>query len=109
MWLRPVVDVRNNAALLTYPLAPVYAASVGAIETDAGMVVFEWLVANPALAAGVRHRAIEHLMRAGMVYATATGKRIITLNTPVGVRKMAERIGFARVNKSLEVLEGEMP
>ena len=85
-----------------------FAASVGAIDTTAGLVIFEWMVARPDLPLRVRHKAIEHLMRAGMVYATAIGKRIVTLNTPIGVRKLAERIGFARVNKDLEVLEGEI-
>lgn len=83
-------------------------ASVGAVQTDASLVLFEWLVTNPLYSPVVRHRAVEHLMRAGLVYSTAVGKRPVMLNVPRGVRQIAERIGFAS-SKSFECLMGEMP
>lgn len=90
------------------PLTPAVLASVGAIQTDASIVVFEWLVTNPVYAQSLRHWGVWQLMRAGLVYATAVGKRPVMLNVPRGVRLIAERVGFAS-GKTFEVLMGEMP
>ena len=61
-----------------------FVASVGAVQTDASIVVFEWLVVSPDWPARRRVWAVEHLMRAGLVYATAVGKRPVMLNVPRG-------------------------
>jgi hypothetical protein len=56
----------------------------------------------------LRLRAVEHLMRAGLVYATAVGKRPLIINGTRGIRAMAERVGLAS-GTPFEVLMGEMP
>lgn len=86
-----------------------YVASVGAIETTAQLVIYEWTVVDSNIPQRIRTRAVEHLMRAGMVYATACNKRIMTLNTSSGIRAIARRVGFGVVNKGLEVIEGDLP
>lgn len=70
-------------------------ASVGAIETDAGVVMYEWLVTNPYQPLRVRYSGLRWLFHAGQVYATATGKRILMISRP-SIAKAAERFGFAR-------------
>lgn len=105
----PSVCVAVAHRLGTYegdPRIPI--AWVGAVNTDANIVLYEWLVTNPNWRARDTHRAVEHLMRAGLVYATAVGKRPVMLNVPRGVRMIAERVGFAS-GKTFEVLMGEMP
>ncbi len=83
------------------------AGFVGAVNTDASMVLFEWLVTNPGHHGRLRYRAVAHLMRAGLIYATAIGKRPVIINGTRGIRQMAQRIGLAS-GTSFEVLMGEM-
>ncbi len=87
---------------------PVFVGGVGAVNTDASMVMFAWFTLSPLLSVSKRRRVAEHLMRAGLVYATAIGKRPVIINGTRGIRQMAQRIGLAS-GTSFEVLMGEMP
>jgi hypothetical protein len=83
-----------------------FVAGVGAVTTDANFVMFEWLVVGQSHSPREQHRAVEHLMRAGMVYATATGKRVVMLTAHKGVNAMAKRIGLGTVRPGISVLIG---
>jgi hypothetical protein len=87
-------------------VAPWYMGSVGAIDTTAGIVLFEWLVVNPNYSLRIRHEVVERLMRAGMVYAAAIGKRVVMLTAHKGVNAMAKRIGLGVVHPEYSVLIG---
>jgi hypothetical protein len=88
-----------------------YVGSVGAVEHD-GLLMYEWLVVNRHMPAKLRHAAVELLMIAGGHYAAAVGKKTIMIvdkrRAGGGIRTMAERLGFARRNEALEVLEGDL-
>lgn len=101
----PPIPPEVTVALLLYGH---FCGGVGAINTDASMVMFEWFTLSKALSSLMRRRAAEHLMRAGLVYATAIGKRPVIINGTRGIRQMAQRIGLAS-GTSFEVLMGEMP
>lgn len=85
-----------------------YIASVGAVE-HGGLLLYEWLVTNQSVPATVRHAAVELLMIAGRHYAAAVGKKPVMIidGRGAGIRAMAARLGFARLNSALEVLEGD--
>jgi hypothetical protein len=88
------------------PAHEAFYAGVGAVTTDASIVLFEWLTVSDLHGPKMLHRAVEHLMRAGMVYAAATGKRVVMLTAHKGVNKMAERIGLGTVQSGISVLIG---
>lgn len=89
----------------------IYAGSVGVIE-HGPLLMFEWLVLNPLVPHEVKHAAAERMMRAGKDYAAGMGKRPVLVvdkrRGGQGIRVLAERMGLAKRNEHLEVLEGEL-
>lgn len=87
-----------------------WVGGVGVIE-HGPLLMFEWLVLDRRQSLAVRHGALEALMLAGKAYAAEAGKRPVMVvdrrRGGVGIRKMAERLGFAFRNEHLEVLEGQ--
>lgn len=87
-----------------------WSGSVGVIE-HGPLLMFEWFVLSTAIPPAARHSAAEALMLQGKDYAAKVGKRPVMVvdrrRGGVGIRKMAERLGFASRNEHLEVLEGQ--
>lgn len=87
-----------------------WVGSVGVIE-HGPLLMFEWLVLDNRQPATWRHAGLWRLMLHGKAYAAAVGKRPVMVvdrrRGGVGIRKMAERLGFASRNEYLEVLEGK--
>ncbi len=83
---------------------------VGLVE-HGPLLMFEWLVLNESEPEFLRHAALEALMLAGREYAAKVGKRPVMVvdrrRGGLGIRNMAERLGFAFRNEHLEVLEGK--
>lgn len=90
-----------------------YVASVGAVEIGCD-IFFEWLVVvdRGDVPARLRHAAVEKLMRYGIEYARARGKRPMMVvdvrRGGRGIAAMARRLGLATRNEHLWVLEGKM-
>lgn len=85
-------------------------AGVGIIECGP-LLMFEWLVLDQRRPPAARHAGLWRLMLHGKAYAAAVGKRPVMVvdrrRGGVGIRRMAERLGFASRNEHLEVLEGK--
>jgi len=100
-----------SVAALSIRHGHAYVASVGVIE-HWPLLMFEWLVTSHSAPPSLAHAAVEALMLVGKEYAvvTAGGVRPVMVvdrrRGGVGLRKMAERLGFASRNEHLEVLEG---
>lgn len=87
-----------------------WAASVGVIECWP-LLMFEWLVTVTPAPPRLAHAAVEALLLAGKDYGRAVCARPVMVvdrrRGGVGIRRMAERLGFASRNEHLEVLEGK--
>lgn len=114
-WSRGVVipvEPHRSIAALSIRHGHRYTASVGIIE-HWPLLMFEWLVIATSVPPRVAHAAVEALMLAGKNYAAVAGGGIRPVMVVdrrrggVGIRKMAERLGFAFRNEHLEVLEGK--
>ncbi len=105
----PTAAPGRSVAALWLPEFNEWSGSVGVIE-HGPLLMFEWLVLSTSIPPMARHAALEALMLAGKRYAAEVGKRPVMVvdrrRGGVGIRKMAERLGFASRNEHLEVLEG---